>query len=121
MPRSRRRTARARRGLDGDPERDAPEAPATGVRALHAASLEPGLAVHRASRRLRSYAVLREPGSASSNSPVSAATGLVVAVALIGIGNARYYVLVTLATLVSLRNYLRRGVPATWEVAEGTR
>ena len=26
-----------------------------------------------------------------------------------------------LATLVSLWNYLRRGVPATWEVAEGTR
>ena len=34
---------------------------------------------------------------------------------------ARYYSLVTLATLVSLRNYLRRGVPATWDAPEGTR
>lgn len=38
-----------------------------------------------------------------------------------GVGIARYYVLVTWATLVSLANYVRRGVPATWEVAEGTR
>jgi hypothetical protein len=43
------------------------------------------------------------------------------AAAAIGVGIARYYVLVTLATLVSLWNYLRRGVPATWEAAEGTR
>ncbi len=34
---------------------------------------------------------------------------------------ARYYVLVTWATVASLVNYLRRGVPATWEAAEGTR
>jgi cellulose synthase/poly-beta-1,6-N-acetylglucosamine synthase-like glycosyltransferase len=46
---------------------------------------------------------------------------LLAAAALAGVGIARYYVLVTLATLVSLRNYLRRGVPATWEAAEGTR
>jgi cellulose synthase/poly-beta-1,6-N-acetylglucosamine synthase-like glycosyltransferase len=38
-----------------------------------------------------------------------------------GVGIARYYVLVTWATVVSLVNYLRRGVPATWEAAEGTR
>ena len=38
-----------------------------------------------------------------------------------GIGIARYYVLVSWATVVSLWNYLRRGVPATWEAAEGTR
>jgi cellulose synthase/poly-beta-1,6-N-acetylglucosamine synthase-like glycosyltransferase len=44
-----------------------------------------------------------------------------VLAALLGVGIARYYSLVTLATLVSLWNYLRRGVPATWEVAEGTR
>jgi cellulose synthase/poly-beta-1,6-N-acetylglucosamine synthase-like glycosyltransferase len=37
------------------------------------------------------------------------------------VGIARYYVLVSWATLVSLWNYLRRGVPATWEAAEGTR
>jgi cellulose synthase/poly-beta-1,6-N-acetylglucosamine synthase-like glycosyltransferase len=30
------------------------------------------------------------------------------------VGIARYYVLVTWATVVSLWNYLRRGVPATW-------
>ena len=37
------------------------------------------------------------------------------AAAAVGIGIARYYVLITLATLVSLWNYLRRGVPANWE------
>jgi hypothetical protein len=41
--------------------------------------------------------------------------------ALAGVGIARYYVLVTWATVVALVNYLRRGVPATWEAAEGTR
>ncbi len=41
--------------------------------------------------------------------------------ALIGISLLRYYTLVTWATLVSLWNYLRRGVPAIWEAAEGTR
>ena len=44
-----------------------------------------------------------------------------LAAAAIGVGIARYYVLVSWATLVALLNYLRRGVPATWEVAEGTR
>jgi hypothetical protein len=34
---------------------------------------------------------------------------------------ARYYVYVTWATVQALWNYLRRGVPATWEAAEGTR
>ena len=38
-----------------------------------------------------------------------------------GVGIARYYVLVTWATVQSLANYLRTGVPATWEAAEGTR
>ena len=37
------------------------------------------------------------------------------AAAAVGVGIARYYVLITLATLVSLWNYLRRGVPANWE------
>ena len=41
--------------------------------------------------------------------------------AAVGARIARYYVLVTWATVVSLWNYLRRGVPATWEAAEGTR
>jgi cellulose synthase/poly-beta-1,6-N-acetylglucosamine synthase-like glycosyltransferase len=42
--------------------------------------------------------------------------GLLLA-ALAGVGIARYYVLVTWATLVALVNYLRRGVPAHWEPA----
>jgi cellulose synthase/poly-beta-1,6-N-acetylglucosamine synthase-like glycosyltransferase len=46
---------------------------------------------------------------------------LLFGLALAGQGTARYYVLVTWATVVALRNYLRRGVPATWEAAEGTR
>jgi cellulose synthase/poly-beta-1,6-N-acetylglucosamine synthase-like glycosyltransferase len=33
----------------------------------------------------------------------------------------RYYALITWATVVALWNYLRRGVPATWDAAEGTR
>ena len=36
-------------------------------------------------------------------------------------GLPRYYTLVTWATVKSLRNYLREGVPAVWEKAEGTR
>ena len=44
-----------------------------------------------------------------------------LAAAAFGVGIARYYVLVTWATVASLWNYLRRGVPATWEPAEGTR
>ena len=51
---------------------------------------------------------------------LAAQLGLLAAAA-VGVGIARYYVLVTWATLVALVNYLRRGVPATWEVAEGTR
>jgi cellulose synthase/poly-beta-1,6-N-acetylglucosamine synthase-like glycosyltransferase len=45
----------------------------------------------------------------------------VLAAAALGVGLPRYYVLVTWATVVALWNYLRRGVPATWEAAEGTR
>src|SRR5438067_9199165 len=37
-----------------------------------------------------------------------------LAAAVVGVGIARYYVLITWATVVALRNYLRRGVPATW-------
>jgi cellulose synthase/poly-beta-1,6-N-acetylglucosamine synthase-like glycosyltransferase len=36
-------------------------------------------------------------------------------------GLFRYYALITWATVVALWNYLRRGVPATWDPAEGTR
>ena len=52
---------------------------------------------------------------------VLAAQVILLLAALAGVGIARYYVLVTWATLVALWNYLRRGVPATWDVAEGTR
>jgi cellulose synthase/poly-beta-1,6-N-acetylglucosamine synthase-like glycosyltransferase len=44
-----------------------------------------------------------------------------LALAAAGVGVARYYVLVTWATVVSLVNFVRRGVTATWQVAEGTR
>jgi cellulose synthase/poly-beta-1,6-N-acetylglucosamine synthase-like glycosyltransferase len=45
----------------------------------------------------------------------------VLLAALVGVGLPRYYVLITWATVQSLFNYLRRGVPSTWDVAEGTR
>ena len=50
-----------------------------------------------------------------------AAQLLLFAAALVGVGIARYYTLVSWATLVALWNYLRRGVPATWAPPEGTR
>ncbi len=52
---------------------------------------------------------------------VLAAQLVLLLAAALGVGIARYYVLVTWATVQALWNYLRRGVPATWEVAEGTR
>ena len=51
---------------------------------------------------------------------LAAQLGLLAAAAA-GVGIARYYVLVSWATVVALWNYLRRGVPATWQPAEGTR
>ena len=45
----------------------------------------------------------------------------VLAAALLGVGLPRYYVLVTWATVQALVNYLRHGVPTTWDPAEGTR
>jgi hypothetical protein len=52
---------------------------------------------------------------------VFVAQGLLLVAAGLGVGIARYYVLVTWATVVALWNYLRRGVPATWAAPEGTR
>jgi cellulose synthase/poly-beta-1,6-N-acetylglucosamine synthase-like glycosyltransferase len=46
---------------------------------------------------------------------------LLLLAAAAGVGIARYYVLVTWATVVSLFRYLRFGVPAVWAKAEGTR
>jgi cellulose synthase/poly-beta-1,6-N-acetylglucosamine synthase-like glycosyltransferase len=51
---------------------------------------------------------------------LGAQLGLLLAAAF-GVGIARYYVLVTSATVVSLVRYLRFGVPAVWAKAEGTR
>jgi len=45
---------------------------------------------------------------------VLAAQLLLLVAAALGVGIARYYVLVTWATVVSLWNYVRRGVPPTW-------
>ncbi len=50
-----------------------------------------------------------------------------VAVSMLAHGRIRllralhYYLLVTLATVIALAGYLRRGVPATWDKAAGTR
>ena len=52
---------------------------------------------------------------------VLAAQLFLLLAAALGVGIARYYVLVMWATVVALWNYLRRGVPATWDVAAGTR
>jgi cellulose synthase/poly-beta-1,6-N-acetylglucosamine synthase-like glycosyltransferase len=52
---------------------------------------------------------------------VLAAQLALLGAAAAGVGLARYYVLVSWATLVALANYVRRGVPATWELAEGPR
>jgi cellulose synthase/poly-beta-1,6-N-acetylglucosamine synthase-like glycosyltransferase len=49
------------------------------------------------------------------------AQGALLAAAAARSGIARYYVLVTWATVPALLNYLRAGVPPDWEKAEGTR
>jgi hypothetical protein len=72
--------------------------------------------------------VVLEPGSALYWLTLAGQGGL-LALALLGkarirvpfAGLAWYYTLVSWATTKALFNYLRRGVPATWEAAEGTR
>jgi cellulose synthase/poly-beta-1,6-N-acetylglucosamine synthase-like glycosyltransferase len=49
---------------------------------------------------------------------VLAAQVLLLLGAVAGVGIARYYTLISWATLVALGNYIRRGVPATWDVAD---
>jgi len=94
--------------------------------------LPPGYLVEIVSHRLLRYGsgILHLTLLASSVALVAAgfAYGIVlagqvalVAAAAAGVPIARYYVLVTWATVVALWNYLHRGVPATWEAAEGTR
>jgi cellulose synthase/poly-beta-1,6-N-acetylglucosamine synthase-like glycosyltransferase len=46
---------------------------------------------------------------------------VLLAAAAAGQPIARYYTLVSWATVVALANFLRRGVPATWQPPEGTR
>jgi glycosyltransferase involved in cell wall biosynthesis len=73
---------------------------------LHLTLLASSLALARAGRAYRLA--------------LAAQGALVVAAAARG-GIARYYVLVTWATLPALLNYLRAGVRPEWEKAEGTR
>ena len=63
----------------------------------------------------------RSSAKGSSTRSCSAGSSRCSRPRLLGVGIARYYALVTWATVVALWNYLRRGVPATWEAAEGTR
>lgn len=88
--------------------------------------------VQMVSHRLLRYASGLLHAALLASSVVLVSSGWVYAVVLagqfallagaaLGVGIARYYVLVTWATNVALWNYLRRGVPATWEAAEGTR
>ena len=78
--------------------------------------------------RQRPAAPVRCSGRTSRSSrcgPASSTTSLLglqlafFALAALRRGLPRYYALVTWATVVSLWNYLRRGVPATWDAAEG--
>jgi cellulose synthase/poly-beta-1,6-N-acetylglucosamine synthase-like glycosyltransferase len=50
-----------------------------------------------------------------------AAQAAFLALAAARAGLPRYYALITWATVVALWNYVRHGVPATWDAAEGTR
>jgi cellulose synthase/poly-beta-1,6-N-acetylglucosamine synthase-like glycosyltransferase len=60
-------------------------------------------------------------GSGPAYALVLAGQLALLAAAAAGHPVARYYVLVSWATVVALVNYVRRGVPATWDAAEGTR
>ena len=94
--------------------------------------LPPGYLVSVVSHRLLRYGSGVLHVALLGTSLVLAPTGWPYALALlgqlavlaafaVGVPIARYYVYVTWATLQALANYLRRGVPATWEAAEGTR
>lgn len=94
--------------------------------------LPPGYLVSVLSHRVLRYASGLLHVALLGTSVVLAPTGWPYALALLGqlavlaafaagVPIARYYVYVTWATVQALWNYLRRGVPATWEAAEGTR
>ena len=94
--------------------------------------LPPGYLVSVISHRLLRYGSGVLHLALLGTSLVLAPTGWPYALALLGqlavlaafaagVPIARYYVYVTWATVQALWNYLRRGVPATWDAAEGTR
>jgi cellulose synthase/poly-beta-1,6-N-acetylglucosamine synthase-like glycosyltransferase len=94
--------------------------------------LPPGYLVAMLSHRVLRYGSGLAHVVLAATSVVLAPAGLVYAGVLLGqlalaaafaagVSIARYYVYVTWATVQALWNYLRRGVPATWEAAEGTR
>ena len=94
--------------------------------------LPPGYLVSVVSHRLLRYGSGVLHLVLLGTSVVLAPTGWPYALALLGqlavlaafaagVPIAQYYVYVAWATVQALWNYLRRGVPATWEAAEGTR
>ena len=94
--------------------------------------LPPGYLVGMVSHRLLRYgsgilhlALLASSVALAGDGPaygvVLAGQVALLAAAAAGVAIARYYTLITWATVMALVNYLRRGVPATWEAAEGTR
>lgn len=94
--------------------------------------LPPGYLVAMLSHRVLRYGSGVAHLVLAATSVALAPTGVVYAAVLLGqlafaaafaagVPLARYYVYVTWATVQALWNYLRRGVPATWEAAEGTR
>ena len=92
-------------------------------RCISSRSSRTGISATRAACSISSFSP-RTSRCSGRGTVYAVALGLqlgLLAAALLGVGIARYYVLVTWATVQSLVNYVRRGVPATWDVAEGTR
>ena len=99
---------------------DAPR-PAAGLPRRARLAPPPALRVAACSISSCSRPRSRSSRTAGSTTSCSRRRSRSLAAAAAGVGIARYYVLVTWATVVALWNYLRRGVPATWQAAEGTR
>jgi cellulose synthase/poly-beta-1,6-N-acetylglucosamine synthase-like glycosyltransferase len=94
--------------------------------------LPPGYLVAMLSHRVLRYSSGLLHAALLATSVVLAPRGWPYALALLGqlallaafaagVPIARYYTYVTWATVQALWNYLRRGVPATWDAAEGSR
>jgi cellulose synthase/poly-beta-1,6-N-acetylglucosamine synthase-like glycosyltransferase len=89
-------------------------------------ALRYGSGLAHAALLLTSLALARRGGAyravlAAQLAGLSLAAGGRLRAPVPGASLAYYYLLVTQATLVALVRYLRHGVPATWEKAEGTR